>query len=50
MILRLKEYRALFDNAIKEAKGDNCNCGDGGYCGCGDCGDCGDCGECNSYR
>ena len=45
MILRLKEYRVLFDNAVKEAKGNNCNC-NGGCCDCGDR----NCDPCNSYR
>jgi len=45
MILRIKEMRALFDNAIKDAINNcNCNCGcnGNGNCNCGD--------ECNSYR
>ena len=46
MILRLKEYRALMDNAIKEAGGNKCNCGDG-CCSCGD-NNCEP--QCNSYR
>ena len=46
MILRLKEYRTLMDNAIKEAGGNKCNCGDG-CCSCGD-NNCEP--QCNSYR
>jgi hypothetical protein len=45
MILRVKEYRALIDAAVKEAGENKCNCGDG-CCNCGD----NNCELCNSYR
>ena len=51
MILRIKEFRVLFENAIKEASEKKCNCSDGccgDNCSCEKPNNCEP--QCNSWR